>query len=320
VPDPRLNRLIAQGPPAELKTVEQILQVIDQESSITDVETYGKPRVIPVMNTDATEVAEIVRSAFSTRVEQQRGGPGGQRGPSPEDLIRALASRGGPGGRGGRSSQSRGVEPTMTIAVDVQNNSLIVTAPDPLVQQVEELVQAIDQMSAQSSNKVEVVTLEGGTNADLVRQALASILGTTGQGGSRSRSGQNRPGGQGGGGPPGGFQPFGGGSSPEDIQRRIEFFRRLRDSGGFGGGGSPTSTGGPGGGFQRGGSGGGFRPGGSGGGFQPGGSGGGFRPGGSGGGFRPGGSGGGFRPGGSGGGFPQGGGGSPGSTGRRGGR
>jgi hypothetical protein len=152
----------------------------------------------------------------------------------------------------------------MTVAVDARNNSLIVTAPEPLYLQVLDLVESIDQMAAETSDDVSVVTLSGGTNAELVQQALSSILGTT-QSGSRSRTSQSRSGSPSGG-PSGGYRPpTGGGANPADIQQRIEMFRRMRESGAFGGGGRPTgapsgfsrggSTGGrPTSGFSRGGS------------------------------------------------------------------
>ena len=245
VPDPRLNRLIAQGTAAELDSIEQLLKVIDQESSITDIETRGTPHVIPVQFVPVEEVAQVVREAFSDRIAVNRsGGASGQRGPSPEDLIRALASR-GRGGRGGnsRGTDSRAAEPTMTIAVDARNRSLIVTAPEPLYLQVRDLVESIDQMAAQTTDDISVVTLEGGTNADLVQRALSSILGAS-QSGSRSGGGQSRSGSSGGG-PSGGFSPQGGGASPADIQQRMEMFRRMRESGGGGGGGGGFGGGRP---------------------------------------------------------------------------
>lgn len=254
VPDPRLNRLICLGDPNELNEIEQILQILDKEDSITDVLIAGTPRIIPIQYMPADRVATIVQATFADRIagaqNQQQ-----QRGPSPEDLIRAL--RGGRGGRGGGGGgqESRGELPKMTVTVHTESNSLIVKAPESLYEQVVELVEMIDQPNEEMSERVQVVTTTA--NPEYVYQSLSKILGkpatTTGTTSttSNNQQQQQQPGQQ-------------GNNNFEDIQRRMEFFRQLREQSGQGGGG------GGGRGFGRGG--GGF---GGGGGFPGGGFGGG---------------------------------------------
>ena len=67
----------------------------------------------------------------------------------------------------------------MTLAVHEQSNSLIVTAPDQLFQEVEALVQTIDNRGEQT---IEVVTP---SNSEVLEAVLQEIL--TGQS-SSSRS------------------------------------------------------------------------------------------------------------------------------------
>jgi hypothetical protein len=100
VPDPRLNALIIEANDVDLQFVEQLLRVIDRESSITDIETAGLPRLIPVIHNSAEEIAGVVRQVYADRIASSGGQ---QRQPSPEDLIRALR-----GQRGGGNQESRG--------------------------------------------------------------------------------------------------------------------------------------------------------------------------------------------------------------------
>ncbi len=256
VADPRLNRLIVQATPAELDEVEQILKIIDKEDSITDVRVTGTPRVIPIRYLPADRVAAVIRETFADRVAGQTSQQQ-QRGPSPEDFIRALR-----GGGRSREQQSRGELPKMTVTVHAESNSVIVKAPEGLFQEVLELVQLIDQPNGEMSESVEIVSTVA--NPQVVQQALAKILGQQNVG-SATSSTSNRPSTS-----SGSSSQGGSGFSPEDIQRRIEFFRQLQQSGfgggfggfggrGFGGGGAPGGFGAGGfGGFGRG-DGGGFR-------------------------------------------------------------
>jgi hypothetical protein len=227
VSDPRLNCLVVQALPADLELIEELLKVVDREGSMTDVQTAGKPRIIPVIYMQAEDVASVVRETYSNRIASQQSGR--QQQPNPADLIRAL--RGGRGGGG--NDENRGEESKMTLAVDSRSNSLIVTAPEPLFEEVKLLVEMIDQAGLDSIEDVSIVTLKR-ANPEIVQKALQSILGPSAQtGSSSSSSSTSRPSAT-----PGAPAPFGG-ASPEDIQRRIEFFQRMRGGGGFGGG-APT--------------------------------------------------------------------------------
>jgi type II secretory pathway component GspD/PulD (secretin) len=258
VPDPRLNRLIIMGSGAELDQVEELLKIIDKDQSITDIETAGRPWVIPIIYTEASKIADVVNGAFAGRVgsgtstqggrggQQQRGGSGG----SPEDLIRMMRG-------GGRSSQpNRGALPKMTVTVHEDSNSLIVMAPEPLYKQVLQLVEEIDRLDEDYSERIVVIGVEG-VNPEVMQQALGSVFGNVGSSGSsptNPSSSQN-----------------GSNSNSADAaaaQRRQEFLQRIMGARGGGGGGSGFSGfgsrgGSPtrGGGFQgfRGGTGGGTR-------------------------------------------------------------
>ena len=245
IPDPRLNALVISATPRDLDIIEQLLQVIDQPESPDPQQLLPPPRFIPVNNNTADSVATIVKQAYAGRIQ----GEGGQsqRQPSPQDFIEAL--RGGGRGRGGSSRQSRGEEAKMTIAVDTKSNSLIVSAPDYLFNEVKQLVEELDAVAISPDDTVRVVALKR-TSATVMQQQLGSRLGTNATikvaGAATSPSTTSRtsttPGSTSQPGSTSGQPQF----NPEDAQRRAEFFNALRgggDRGGFGGGG-PTFFGG----------------------------------------------------------------------------
>lgn len=249
VADGRLNALIVQANAVDMQSIEMILEVIDREESPEDVRTTSKPQLIPVIYQTAADVANIVKAVYAERSGEQGGGRGGQQQQmSPQDLINAI--RGGGGGRGGRGGgNEQATKPApVIIAVDTRSNSLIVTAPPQDVEDIRELVEAIDAGGMQSEETVEIVSLKGTVKADVVQQALDSILGTKAKTSTATAATASA----------GAPAPTGGGdASAEDIQRRIEFFRQMRERGGFGG--APGGGGPPGGGAPPSGFGGGTR-------------------------------------------------------------
>lgn len=172
IPDPRLNALFVQASARDLDSIEQLLEVIDTKESIEAVETTPAARFIPVFNGNAESIAGVVRTVFASRMQADAAQP---RQPSPEDFIRAL--RGGGGGRGGNNrQQNRGEEQKMTIGVDTESNSLIVSAPDYLFKEVQALVSELDRAANRSDETVRVVTLKK-ASTDLVQRSLVSVLG-----------------------------------------------------------------------------------------------------------------------------------------------
>lgn len=244
VADGHLNSLIVQASPADLEFIRLVIREIDQEESPELVRTVPQPRLIPVIYQEASDVATIVKSVFAEKMyKEQSSGGGGGRQPSPEDIINAF--RGGRGGRGGGGggAETPKSEPTkIIVAVDERSNALVVTATPQDFQQVEELVEILDQQGMEQEEQTVVMPIAGGVRAEVLQQALESMLGikattaTSTSGGSSSGSSGSS-----------GSAPTG--SSQEDIQRRIEFFRSRFGGGGgtpggFGGRGGTTGRGG----------------------------------------------------------------------------
>jgi type II secretory pathway component GspD/PulD (secretin) len=160
VPDARLNALIVHARPADLDTVEELLRVLDQRSGPENVEAEAHPRPIPVVNTTAAEMAQLVQQLYQDRMA----GPGVAM--SPQEMMKMI--------RGGGSNVDQQIQ-KMSIAVDARNNILMVRAPDQLFQEVKAMVTELDQAFADSPQTTKVVSLRY-TNSAAVQHALASML------------------------------------------------------------------------------------------------------------------------------------------------
>jgi type II secretory pathway component GspD/PulD (secretin) len=297
VPDTRLNALFVQAAPIDLDLVEQLVTVLDQQDGPQEPLLSGQPRTIPLAFAKAEDVATTIKAAlppdlFAGAQQSQN------QQPNPAEFLRLLQGGGGRGGRGGNNQQRQAERPKITIGTNVKNNWLIVTAPDNLFKQVQELAIELDAGAQGDSQQSIQVYHPKYANGSTLKNGVATVLGirtsTTGVTGTTNTT----------------TAPNTTASTEDDAVRRAR--ERFQQGGGFPGGGFPGGGGNafqfaPGGGglqgrFPGGGQGGGF----PGGGFQGGGGrgGGGFPGGGGiggGGGNRGGGGGGGNRGGGGGG-------------------
>lgn len=173
-PDPRLNALVVQANPKDIEMIEELLKILDQEKGPEPVAVQPKARVIPVVNTAAEDIAELVKEVYSDRLIG--GGGAGQRPPTPQEFIQMLRGGGGGGRRSGTGGSQVDIQQKMAIGVDSRNNSIIVVAPDQLFQEVEQLVKQLDAAAAESNQTIRVVNLRNANPAS-VQQALSALMG-----------------------------------------------------------------------------------------------------------------------------------------------
>ncbi len=195
VADSRLNRLIAQGTTADIALIENYLKIIDKDTSITSIETYGSSHVIELEHSEAADVAEAIREAFANRVlkEQSQGQSGSSSSgqvaqreePSRDDDDDDDRSR----GLRTPPPAPRSLEPKFTVAVHEASNSLIVTAPDQLFSEIEKLVDVID---SRGEKYVEVITPSNGAVYEAVLQQVLLGQPSSGRDSSRGSSTSNR--------------------------------------------------------------------------------------------------------------------------------
>lgn len=176
IPDKRLNRLFVYGTTTDITDIEQHLSVIDRENSIAQIKTHGTPHVIQLEHARAEQVLEILRDAYSGRIAASRE----ERQQAAQQAAQKAAKKQAVGtndekevARGTPMGFESGEQPKMTLAVDKPSNSVIVTAPEQLANEVAELARTIDQQSVQ---EIQVVRLPG-MGSPKVMSVLKNVLG-----------------------------------------------------------------------------------------------------------------------------------------------
>ncbi|WP_236620916.1 secretin N-terminal domain-containing protein [Rhodopirellula sallentina] len=189
VADTRLNRLITQGSTDDIERMEYYLGIIDKPEGITDVLTNGRPRVIELFNIKASEAAEVIRQAFGDRVvsnEKDSGKAQAARRPTPDPRNSKAEANARLAAMAKAASQPKDLAPKMTVAVHEASNSLVVTAPDSLLKEVEQLIELIDTRGEQA---IEVVVP---SNVLVVEEALEGMMIETSRGRSSSDRSRSR--------------------------------------------------------------------------------------------------------------------------------
>ncbi|QDT29811.1 Bacterial type II/III secretion system short domain protein [Gimesia panareensis] len=167
IPEARSNALYVTGPPDKVRSVEQMLKVLDA-SELPDSLRDRSPGIIPVEYASATEVANIVKELYKDYMQAPQPQNNSRGGGNPFAAMM--------GGRGSQSSSNaKPPEAKLAVSVDANANQLLVSANDSLFQEIESLVRELDYSAQMSRKSVRVVTLNNGNSA-LIQNALTSLL------------------------------------------------------------------------------------------------------------------------------------------------
>jgi type II secretory pathway component GspD/PulD (secretin) len=184
-PDMTLNVLYVTGLPRDLDNIEALIKLIDKEES-PEPPVAPRPRFIPVMNLKADVVASLVREQFAGQIYGDSSNNRQQMQIQPQDVLAAMmgggrGGRGGPGGGGGGRNQQQnlGEKKKIMVSVASETNSLIVTAPDHLFEDVENFVKMVDLENVIPDAVVRMVKLRQ-VNPDAMYTSLVPAVGTGG--------------------------------------------------------------------------------------------------------------------------------------------
>ncbi len=193
VSDARLNRLIVQGTAEDVSVIDGYLRIIDKGNSITNIETFGRSHVIELMHTKAADVAETVKQAYAGRIATAAAGGQPNRGGQPpadsrqnNDNDRRSDNQ---GQRDVADKPTRGRQAEMTVAVHESSNSLVITAPDALFAEVEELIRSVDIRSEQVT---EVIPAAAGVDLETILRTLNGETPSNNRSSRDSRRGDTR--------------------------------------------------------------------------------------------------------------------------------
>ena len=163
IPDPRSNSLFVTGPQAAVEEAEGFLEVLDSNNipeSLRDMQ----PRRIEVEYAEIDDIATMVNETFKPYME-----PAGGR----QQQNNPLAQMFGGGGGNGKGNEPQGVQ--MTVAVDRQTSSLVVSSSEALFTKVEEMVKESDEAAKKSNRTIRVVQLKN-ADASVIQESLRSLF------------------------------------------------------------------------------------------------------------------------------------------------
>lgn len=162
IPDARSNSLFITGPQSAVDEAEKLLEVLDS-NDIPESLRELQPRRIEVKYADIDDMATMVNDAFKPYLE-----PAGGRQQQNNPLAQMFG-----GGGGGNRNEPQGVQ--MTIAVDRQTSSLIVSSSEALYAKVRAMVEEQDNAAQKANKTIRVVQLKH-ADAGVIQQSLTSLL------------------------------------------------------------------------------------------------------------------------------------------------
>jgi hypothetical protein len=166
VPETRLNALIVYGSRTDRDRIEQLLEILDTEK-LPDSGRIFRTEVVEVRHADAAEIEDVIQGVYRTELSA-----GGSRRAIeiPAGIDSSVASV-------LRQINAQSSAPLLTVEVQRETNSLVLKAPQTLIEEIRELVRQLDDTSSASrARSVRLVPLER-TNSRRVMQVLDEVLG-----------------------------------------------------------------------------------------------------------------------------------------------
>jgi type II secretory pathway component GspD/PulD (secretin) len=166
VPEPRLNALIVYGTRLDRERIEQLLEILDTEK-LPDSGRVFRTEVVEVRHADAEDIEDVIEGVYRTELSA-----GGSRRAIeiPAGIDSSVASV-------LRQINAQSSAPLLTVEAQRETNSLILKAPQNLIDEITELVRQLDDSSRESrARSVRLVPLQR-TNSRRVMEVLDEVLG-----------------------------------------------------------------------------------------------------------------------------------------------
>ncbi len=165
MPDQRLNALIVFAGRNDRERIEELIEILDSDN-IPDTVATNRTKVIPIRHADAERINEVIAGIY--RAQMSAGGsrqnitiPRGV----PSQVATVL-----------RQINAASSSPLLSVQVEKTTNSLVVMAPQNLLDEVSSLIEQLDTASGQSrARAVSIIELQK-TNSRRVMEVLDRVL------------------------------------------------------------------------------------------------------------------------------------------------
>ena len=172
ISDTDSNSILVQGADAgQLAKISKLIEFYDQPEP-TDSQSVRKTEVVQLRYTQASTVAETVKEVYRDLLSANDKSL--QRGQQPQQERRYSFVYDSSSSEGERMPTFKGL---LSIGVDDLSNTLVISSPMFLFDDVIEIVEALDEAAAPTMPTVRVLQMGQSVSAEHVQQVLSNVLG-----------------------------------------------------------------------------------------------------------------------------------------------
>ncbi len=165
VADERMNALLVYGSIADRDAIEQMLDVLDG-MDIPDSLNTPRPRMIPVKNLPARTILSTLETVYKTQLTARAGV---RPMTIPQGLSFEMTSM-------LQLLNAAAEAPLLTLDIDETTNSIVMRAPRPLGEEIEEFVEELDIQAKESGTRnISLVPLKS-MNSEQLQDALRLLM------------------------------------------------------------------------------------------------------------------------------------------------
>jgi type II secretory pathway component GspD/PulD (secretin) len=166
VPDERLNSILVYAGRSDQTVVENLVRILDS-AEIPDSSALIRPKMIPIKNTRAQDIEEVLREIYRTQLTM---GGGRRQVEIPRGVSTEVASV-------LRQINAATSGPLLTLGTDDLTNTLIVMAPADLAEEISDVVKQLDEaaLGENPARTLKIISLKK-LNSDRLDEAIDMLL------------------------------------------------------------------------------------------------------------------------------------------------
>jgi hypothetical protein len=182
ISDSDSGTIIVQGAtPEQLKIIEELIDIYDQPIA-TDGKQVRKTQLFTLKYSKATTIAEAIKDVYRDLLSandkayqnNQQGGKDGQQKP-PERNYTFIYGNSDGDDKSKQQETPVKFKGLISLGVDDISNTIIVSAPESLLENIAELIDRLDQ-AARPTNSVQVVKVDGKVNSAELQKRLTKLF------------------------------------------------------------------------------------------------------------------------------------------------
>jgi type II secretory pathway component GspD/PulD (secretin) len=182
ISDPDSNTILVENADAaQLKTIAELIELYDKQQD--DSQSVRKTESVHLEYSKAKVVAETIKDVYRDLLSSNDKALQGAKG-NDRDSGRMYIYEFSSGDDGKKDQKMPKFKGQLSIGIDELSNSLVVSAPVYLFDQVHKMIKDLDQAAAPTST-IKVIKLGQGVTSEQAREAISEILG---DGSSKSKS------------------------------------------------------------------------------------------------------------------------------------